>query len=58
MDQAAYIFNLQHVAEVDFAGGLGAQVSALNAADVAGFAGKGARLEKSCGPQPLVDADS
>jgi hypothetical protein len=58
LEQAAFIFNLQHVADMDFAGGFGAQVSALNAADIAGFAGKGTRLEKTCGPQPLVDADS
>ena len=57
LEQAAFIFNLQHVAGVDIARWLGAHAAGEDAADVAGLAGEGAGLEEARGPEPLVDAD-
>ena len=56
LEQATLIFNLQHVADVDLACGLGAQSVGEDAADVAGLAGESARLEEAGCPEPLVHA--
>ena len=57
LEQPAFIFNLQHVAGVDIACGLGAYAAGENAANVAGLAVQGAGLEEARGPEPLVNAD-
>ena len=56
LELAAFIFNVQHVADADLAGGLGRLVVGGDAVHVAGFGGLLAGLEEAGGPEPLVDA--
>ena len=57
LEEAALICDLQHVADADIASGLGGDAVGEDAADVAGFGGKGAGLEEARGPEPFIDAD-
>ena len=55
---AAFVFDVEHVADVDLAGWLGGVGVRENAVHVAGFGGLLAGLEEAGGPKPLVDAGS
>ena len=55
---SALVFNAQLISGANFARGLGAQAVGLNAADVAGSRGQGARLKEARGPKPFVNAHS
>jgi hypothetical protein len=55
---AAFVFDVEHVANVDLAGGLGGVVVREDAVQVAGFGGLFAGLEEAGGPEPFVDAGS
>jgi hypothetical protein len=54
---AAFIADVEHVSDADFAGGLGLDFVGVDAAEVARFGGEGAGLEEARGPEPFVDAD-
>ena len=47
---------MEHVADADFAGGLGGEVVRGDAVELAGFGGLLAGLEEAGGPEPFVDA--
>ena len=53
---ATFIFDLEGVADVDLAGGLGGLAVGEDALEVAGFGGLLAGFEEAGGPEPLVDA--
>jgi len=55
---AAFVLDVEHVADADFAGGLGEDVVGEDAVEVAGFGGLFARLEEAGGPEPFVDASA
>jgi hypothetical protein len=55
---AAFVFDVEHVADADLAGGLGGLVVREDAVQVAGFGGLLAGLEETGGPEPFVDAGS
>lgn len=57
LKEAGFVFDLEHVAGVDFAGGFGAEAVGLDAADVASLAGEGAGFEEARSPEPFVDAN-
>jgi hypothetical protein len=52
----ALVGDTQHVADADFARGFGSLAVGFDPAEFTGMCGKRACLEKSCRPQPLVDA--
>jgi hypothetical protein len=54
---AAFVFDFEHVADTNIAGGLGEVAVGLDAAHLAGFLGKRACFEEARGPQPFVDAN-
>jgi hypothetical protein len=56
VELAGFIFDVEHVADADFAGGLGGDVVRGDAVHVAGFGGLLAGFEEAGGPEPLVDA--
>jgi len=58
VELAAFVFDVEHVADVDLAGGLGGGVVGGDAVQVAGFGGLLAGLEEAGGPEPFVDAGS
>jgi len=51
----ALVFNSELVAGANFAGGFGPLSVRLNAANVAGARGHGARFEEARGPKPLIE---
>ena len=53
---AGVVFDLQAVAGADIARGFGAEAVRLDAAQIAGARGQGARLEEARGPEPFVHA--
>ena len=53
---AAFVFDVEHVADADLAGGLGGLVVRGDAIELAGFGGLLAGLEEAGGPEPFVDA--
>jgi len=55
---AGFVADVEEVADLDFAGGLGALAVGGDAAQVEGFRGLFAGLEEARGPEPLVDADA
>jgi hypothetical protein len=55
---AAFVFDVERVADVDLAGGLGGVVVREDAVELAGFGGLLAGLEEAGGPEPFVDAGS
>jgi len=55
---AAFVFDVEHVADVDLAGGLGGLVVGEDAVQVAGFDCLLASFEEARGPEPFVDACS
>jgi hypothetical protein len=55
---ATFVFDVERVADVDLAGGLGGLVVREDAVQLAGFGGLLAGLEEAGGPEPFVDAGS
>ena len=56
LELAGFVFDVEHVADADFAGGFGGDVVRGDAVHVAGFGGLLAGFEEAGGPEPLVDA--
>ena len=56
MEVAAFVGDLECVADADLAGGLGGLAVGEDAFEVAGFGGLLAGFEEAGGPEPLVDA--
>ena len=56
VELAAFVFDVEHVADADFAGRLGGLVVRGDAVEVAGLGGLLAGLEEAGGPEPFVDA--
>ena len=56
VELAGFVFDVEHVADADFAGGFGGDVVRGDAVHVAGFGGLLAGFEEAGGPEPLVDA--
>jgi hypothetical protein len=55
---AAFVFDVQHVADANLAGWLGGLAVGEDALEFAGFRGLLARLEEAGSPEPFVDAGS
>jgi hypothetical protein len=55
---AAFVFDVEHVAEADLAGGFGGLTVRSDAVHVAGLGGLLAGLEEAGSPEPFVDAGS
>jgi len=58
VELAAFVFDVEHVADADLAGGLGGVDVRGDAVQLAGFGGLLAGLEEAGGPKPFVDAGS
>ena len=56
VELAAFVFDVEHVADADLAGGLGGLIVGEDAVEVAGFGGLLAGFEEAGGPEPFVDA--
>ena len=54
---ATLVANAEHIADADFAGGLGGLSIAKDAAEIAGAGGEGAGFKKPGGPEIFVDAE-
>jgi hypothetical protein len=55
---AAFVFDLERVADVDFAGWFSGLAVGEDALEITGFGGLLAGFEEAGGPEPLVDAGS
>jgi hypothetical protein len=58
VELAAFVFNVEHVADTDLAGRLCRLAVGEDALQLAGFGGLLARLEEAGGPEPFIDAGS
>jgi hypothetical protein len=58
VELAAFVFDVEHVADADLSGGLCGLAVGEDALQLAGFRGLFARLEEAGGPEPFVDAGS
>lgn len=56
VELASFVFDVEHVADADLAGGLGGLIVRGDAVHVTGFGGLLAGFEEAGGPEPLVDA--
>ena len=56
LEVSTVIFDGEHVADADFAGGARGLLVRLDAAEIAGFRGEGTGFEEARGPEPFVDA--
>jgi hypothetical protein len=54
---AALVSDAEHVPYADIFRGLGFDLVGMDAAEIAGLGGLGARLEEARSPKPLIDAD-